>query len=103
MGSVTIRLDEKLEKLLEQELQLEKKSRSDLVRDALQEYLKRHKRERLIQTMVREMKSLSPEARQEGLDIAEEFLPAENEALELSEGHQFYESSPGEKEDRWWK
>ncbi len=103
MGSITIRLDEALEKMLEQELQNGDKSRSDLVRDALQDYLKRHKRERLIQAMVKEMKSLSPEARQEEIDIAEEFLPAENEALELGEPHESYGSPPGEKNERWWK
>jgi metal-responsive CopG/Arc/MetJ family transcriptional regulator len=92
-----------LEKMLEQELQGGGKSRSGLVRDALQEYLKRHKRERLIQAMVKEMKSLSPEARQEGLEIAEEFLPAENEALELGESGTPYNASPGDKDDRWWK
>ncbi len=96
MTSITIRLDGPLEKMLEQELRSGEKSRSDLVRDALQEYLKRHKRERFIQTMVEEMKSLSPEARQEGLDIAEEALPLDNEALELSEGR-----PPAE--ERWWK
>lgn len=98
MISVTIRLDDTLEKMLEKELQNGEKSRSDLVRDALQEYLKRHKRERLIQAMVKEMKSLSPEARQEGLDLAEEALLLDNEALELSEGGQAYEA-----EERWWK
>jgi metal-responsive CopG/Arc/MetJ family transcriptional regulator len=103
MLSITIRLDENLEKLLEQELQAGKKSRSDLVRDALQEYLSRHKRERLVQAMVREMKSLSAEARQEGLDIAGEFLPAQNEALELSEAPKPHGTSAGEKENRWWK
>ena len=103
MGSITIRLDEALEKMLEQELQSGDKSRSDLVRQVLQDYLKRRKHDRLIQAMVQEMKSLPPEARQEEVDIAEEFLPAENEALELGETHQPYGSSPGEKNERWWK
>jgi metal-responsive CopG/Arc/MetJ family transcriptional regulator len=101
--SITIRLDDTLEKMLEQELQSGEQSRSDLVRQILQDYLKRRKRERLIKTMVDEMKSLSPEARQEGLDIAEEFLPAENEALELGENGAPYDVSLGEKEERWWK
>ncbi len=103
MTSITIRLDDTLEKMLEQELQSGEQSRSDLVRQILQDYLKRRKRERLIKTMVDEMKSLSPEARQEGLDIAEEFLPAENEALELGENGAPYDVSLGEKEERWWK
>ncbi len=103
MNSVTIRLDENLEKLLEQELKMEKISRSDLVRQVLQDYLKRRKKDRLIQAMVQEMKSLSPEARQEGLALAEEFLPAENEALELGESPAPYSSSPEGKDDRWWK
>jgi metal-responsive CopG/Arc/MetJ family transcriptional regulator len=102
MNSVTIRLDEKLEKLLEQELQQGKQSRSDLVRDALQDYLKRRKKDRLIQAMVQEMKSLPPDARQEGLAITEEFLVAENEALELGESPAPY-GSPEGKDDRWWK
>ncbi len=103
MNSVTIRLDEKLEKLLEQEIQMEKISRSDLVRQVLQAYLKQRKKDRVIQAMVKEMKSLTPEARQEDLAMAEEFLPAENEALELGESPAPYGSSPEGKDDRWWK
>lgn len=103
MGSITIRLDEALEKMLEQELQSGDKSRSDLVRQVLQDYLKRRKHDRLMQAMVQEMKSLPPEARQEGLDIAAEFLVSETEALELGESPAGYEPSPGEKGDGWWK
>ncbi|MGH7738837.1 MAG: ribbon-helix-helix domain-containing protein [bacterium] len=103
MTSITIRLDEALKKMLEQEIKSGEKTRSDFVRDALQEYLKRHRRERLIQAMVQEMKSLSPEARQEGVDIAEEFLPAGHEALELGESPARYEAAPGQKNERWWK
>jgi metal-responsive CopG/Arc/MetJ family transcriptional regulator len=103
MNSITIRLDQNLEKLLEQELQLKKISRSDLVRQVLQDYLKQRKKDRLIQAMVREMKSLSPETRQEGLAITEEFLAVENEALELGESPVPYSSSPEGKDDRWWK
>jgi len=60
-------------------------------------------KDRLIQAMVKEMKSLSPEARQEGLAMVEEFLPAENEALELGESRAPYPSSHEGRDDRWWK
>ena len=103
MGVITIRLNEKLEKQLRQESQLEKKSRSNLVRQAIADFLRRMEHNRLKQALVQEMKNLPSSARQEGLAIADEFLPAENEALELAEGRKSWESKPKKKDKGWWK
>jgi predicted transcriptional regulator len=103
MSVITIRLDEKLEKLLRQESHLEKKSRSNLVRQAIEDFLRRMEHNRLKQTLVQEMKNLPSSARQEGLAIADEFLPAGNEALVLAEGRKPWKSKPEKKDKGWWK
>ncbi len=90
MSVITIRLDEKLESLLNQEIQLADKSRSDLVREALEQYLAYRNQERLKQSIVQEMKNLPEDARREGLSVAEDFLP-----YSAVDSH--------EKGGPWWK
>jgi hypothetical protein len=45
----------------------------------------------------------NPEARAESIAIAEEFLPLENEALDIAEGRTPGEPWPEELGDVWWK
>lgn len=97
MSAITIRLDEKLEKLLNHELKLANRSRSDLVREALESYLADREQERLKQSIVQEMKSLPADAKAEGLTVAEDHLAFGNEAIELSEGPNSTNGKP------WWK
>jgi len=95
MSVITIRLDEELENLLNQEIQLADKSRSDLVREALEQYLAYRNQERLRQSIVLEMKNLPADVRQEGLAVAEDFLPYGDEAASGQASQ--------EKGSPWWK
>jgi len=106
MGSMSLRLTEGLEQRLVEEAKIERKSRSELVREAVREFLHRRERERFMAAMVAEAKQAygDPEIRREAMAIAEEFLPLDNAALDLAEGRR-----PGEpwteeaSGDKWWK
>lgn len=54
-STLSIRFPEDLEKKLDQEARLAHKRRSELVREAVQEYVLRRESERFMQEMVREM------------------------------------------------
>jgi len=60
--------------------------------------------ERFMADIVAEAKALAenPEAVAESLAIAEDFLPLENEALDLAEGRTPGEVTPHESRDNWW-
>jgi len=106
MGSMSLRLTEGLEQRLAEQAKIERKSRSELVREAVREFLHRRERERFMAAMVAEAKQAygDPEIRREAMAIAEEFLPLDNAALDLAEGRR-----PGEpwteeaSGDKWWK
>ncbi len=82
MAAITIRLPEPLEKGLEEESQLEKRPRSELIRQALDEFLRRRREARFRADMVRAVRGLDPG---ESLSLAAEALPLDNEALDLAE------------------
>jgi metal-responsive CopG/Arc/MetJ family transcriptional regulator len=76
-------------------------NRSELVRTALEKFLRDQAREQLLAEMVEAARFLAtnPEARAESIAIAEEFLPLDNEALDIAEGRK-----PGDPEpEKWWK
>ena len=98
MSVITLRLDDQLEERLKKEMSLEKKSRSDLVRDALEAYLRQQEQSRLMQALIQEMKSLPYKAQEQSRAMAEEALPLDNEALDLAENQK-----PKESDERWWK
>jgi hypothetical protein len=103
MGAITIRLDKKIEDKLEAEIRLEKKTRSQLLRTALEDYLRRREQGRMMQALIQEMQRLPPTAREESIALAEEALPLDNEALDLAEGRKPGEPWLEEKGERWWK
>ncbi len=105
MGSMSLRLTEGLEQRLAEAARLERKPRSELVREALREFLHRRERERFMAAMVREAKQAygDPEIRREAIELAEEFLPLDNEALDIAEGRHPGEPWPEESGDKWWK
>lgn len=97
MAAISVRLPEDIEAQLTHEAELEGKARSEVAREAIAEYLARKERERFMAEMVAEARAAySNEAiRQEAREIAEEFLPVENEALD--------QATTGESEEKWWK
>jgi predicted transcriptional regulator len=104
MGTLSIRLPDALDRQLQEEARLAEKTRSELVRDLVAEYLVRRERERFMAELAAAARALAndPEAVAESLEIAEDFLPLDNEALDLAEGRQPGEPWPEETEGKWW-
>ena len=101
MGTLTLRLPDNLDARLSELAKLEDTSRSELARTALEKFLREVERDQLLAGMVEAARFLvtDPEARAESVAIAEEFLPLDNEALDISEGRK-----PGDpKPEKWWK
>lgn len=101
MATLTLRLSDNLDKQLTALAVQTHQNRSELARTALEKYVQEQERERLMAEMVAAARFLAtnPEARAESLAIAEEFLPLDNEALDLAEGRK-----PGDPEpEQWWK
>ncbi|MFO1352412.1 MAG: ribbon-helix-helix protein, CopG family [Gammaproteobacteria bacterium] len=83
MTTLSLRLSPEMEQKLAEEARLDGRSRSELVRDVLAAYLEAQDKRRFIAGLLAEAKRLT---RAETAGVAEEFLEADNEALELAEG-----------------
>lgn len=105
MSTLSIRLPDELDRQLQTEARLADKTRSELARDVLAEYVKRRERERFMAELVAEAKAAyaDPEIRREALEIAEDFLPLDNEALDIAEGRVPGESGREEPAEKWWR
>ena len=101
MGTLTLRLPEKLDARLSEFAKLADTSRSELARTALEKFLREMEREKLLAGMVEAARFLAtdPEARAESIAIVEEFLPLDNEALDIAEGRKSGDPEP----EQWWK
>lgn len=82
MGVLSLRLDEELERLLAQEARRGDVTRSELARQALASFLRERERQRFLDEIARAARALDPD---ESRTLAEEALPAGNEALLASE------------------
>jgi predicted transcriptional regulator len=104
MGGFSLRLPNDLERKLSQEARLSGQPRSQLIRDALEALLSRRERERVVVAMVAAAKALAadPDARTEAIAVAADFLPAENEALDLGEGRAAGNCGEEAQDERWW-
>lgn len=97
MATLSIRLSEALEAKLQQEARLRETNRSELAREALADYLRRQERERFMAELLEEARLLKDDP--ETLRLVEEWLPIDNEAMEIAEGR-----PPGaEEEEPWWE
>jgi predicted transcriptional regulator len=87
MTVISLRLPDELEEKLAREAERANTARSEIARRAVAEYLQRLERERLLADMVAAARALAadPDARAEALQIAADFLPLDNEALDRSE------------------
>jgi metal-responsive CopG/Arc/MetJ family transcriptional regulator len=105
MGAMSLRLPDELVVRLDAEVVLDGRPRSEVVRTALAEYLLRRERERFMAEYVAEARAAyaDPQIAREALEIAEDFLPLENEALDRAEGRRPGEPWPEESGERWWK
>jgi metal-responsive CopG/Arc/MetJ family transcriptional regulator len=105
MSTLTLRLPDSMDRQLSELAARKHLNRSELARTALEQYLHEQERERLIAEMEAAFRILATnsEARAESIAIAEEFLPLENEALDIAEGRKPGEPWPEELGEIWWK
>lgn len=90
MSLLSVRLPKELERKLDEEVKLAHKKRGELVRTALSAYLRARERERFMSELERAARALAQDegARRETVVLAEEFLPLENEALDIAEARE---------------
>lgn len=99
MSNISVRLPPETERDLEKESRITGRNRSDLVREAVGEYLTRKQKERIIEEMKRAADALhsNPDAVREGLEIAEEGLDDWLESIEREE-----RAAGIDPDERWW-
>jgi len=101
MATLTLRLPDNLDRQLTVLAAQTHQNRSELVRTALEKFLRDQERKQLMDALVSEAKAAYADeaVRREAREIAEEFLPLDNEALDI-----FDFSEPGTTEtEKWWK
>ena len=98
MANISLRLPDELAVQLERETKLERRARSEIVREALEGYLAEKARARLMADMVREARALygDPKNLEEARRIDADFLSVENEALARTENRTG-------ADEKWWK
>jgi len=101
MATLTLRLPDNLDRQLTALAARTHQNRSALARAALEKFLCELERKQLMDALVAEAKTAYADeaVRQHAREIAEEFLPLDNEALDIAEGRK-----PGDPEpEPWWK
>lgn len=101
MATLTLRLPDNLDRQLTLLAAQTHQNRSELARTALEKFLRDQERKQLMDTLVSEAKAAYADEsiRHEALEIAKDFLPLDNEALDIAEGRK-----PGDPEpEKWWK
>jgi predicted transcriptional regulator len=101
MATLTLRLPDNLDRQLTLLATQTHQNRSELARTALEKFLRDQERKQFMDTLVAEAKAAYADesVRREAREIAEDFLPLDNEALDIAEGRK-----PGDPEpEQWWK
>jgi len=99
MSNISVRLPPDIERGLEEEARRTERNRSDVVREAVGEYLTRKERERLINEMKAAARALysNPEVVREGVEIAEEGAEDWLESIEREE-----RAAGIDPAEKWW-
>lgn len=101
MGTLSVRLPEEVEESLEREAEIAHRSRSDLVREAIGEYVTRRERDRYIAEMTEAARALyaDPAVRTEDREIQAD-LDAIDESIDHIEAE---ERAAGiDPDEKWW-
>ena len=100
MSTLSVRFPEDLERKLSEEAKLADKGRSELVREAVQEYMQRREQERFMQEMVNEMQEWlgDKDAQQESRDLSDNLPDDDLDALIRTET-----DAGVDPDQRWWK
>ncbi|MEE4640002.1 MAG: ribbon-helix-helix protein, CopG family [Wenzhouxiangella sp.] len=99
MSNISVRLPPDVEKGLEDEIRLSARSRSDLVREAVSEYLARRQKERIIEDMRQAARMLYSHSREkdDGIATAEQGVSDWLESIEREE-----QASGINPDEKWW-
>lgn len=105
MGALSLRLPDDLEHRLNREAELAGRPRSEVIRDAVTQFIAQRERERFMAEYVAEAKAGYGDAalRREALEMAEEALALDNEALDRAEGLKSDETSDLDSDEIWWR
>lgn len=105
MSAISFRLPEEIESRLSEEARLEGRPRSEVVREAIVDYINRRERDRYMARMVEAARALAedPAARSEAEELADEAVATGNEALAIAEGRESDESRADESGQTWWR
>jgi metal-responsive CopG/Arc/MetJ family transcriptional regulator len=100
MGTLSIRFPEDLERKLSEEARLAHKGRSELVREAVQEYVRRREEQRFMNEMVTEMQAWLGDdaARQASYELSEDMPDDDLDSLIQAE-----REAGADPDERWWK
>lgn len=99
MANISVRLTPDVEKKLDEEMRRTARSRSDLVREAVGDYLTRKQKERMIDEMRQAARALNsnPDAKREATEIAEAGL---EDWLAGIEGEE--RAASVDPDEKWW-
>lgn len=105
MASFSLRLPHELERRLGEEARHCGQPRSELIREALEELLRRREQERFMAGLVAAAEALTSDAlaQAESLDVAAEFLSADSEALALAEEAASQDQPAQPTPQPWWR
>ena len=100
MSSLSLRLPDDLDQKLAHEAAVTGLTRSEVIRQALAEHIRRQERARFITEYVREAARgySDPALRQDAIDLAEEAVAPGNAALEQAEA-----ARPDSDDGVWWR
>ncbi len=102
MANISVRLPPEIERGLEEEARLSARNRSDLVREAVGEYLSQRQRQRAINEYAAEMRRAysDPEYAEEMRRIRQDFDEVDN-SIEMIEDE---ERAAGiDSDEKWWE
>jgi len=102
MANISVRLPPEIERDLEEEARLTKRNRSDLVREAMEEYLSQRQRKRAVNEYAEEMRRAysDPEYAKEMRRIQQDFDEVDN-SIEMIEAE---ERAAGiDPDEKWWE
>jgi predicted transcriptional regulator len=105
MPAFSLRLPQDLERRLGEEARHCGQPRSELIREALEELLRRREQQRFMAGLVAAAEALASDAsgRAEILGVAADFLPADGEALALAEETTSLELTGQPSPQPWWR
>lgn len=100
MSHLSVRLPEEVEQRLDREAKRTGRNRSDLVREAVGQYLTQKERDRMIEEMKQAARELSsdPDAIRESRELAEEGVDAWIDSIEREE-----RAAGVDPDEKWWE